>query len=197
MSSSRDKPRLHMAWATFEECQGDADKAAEILANIDKVTPNLLQLQYKRINMERRRGNFETCEELFEKYVFAAKTQIQLASTLAIKHARFVHLVRKDVDRALKILRASQKADPANVRIPLQMIDLAMQRPEIDEAEVVLVLDGVLQKEELDSEQKVLFAQRKVEFLEDFGRSPVQLQKAQKQLQTALTVLQEEKKAKR
>lgn len=192
----KEKPRLHLMWSAFEESQGNIEKAAEILANIDEVTPNLLQIEYRRINVERRRGNWDKCEELFRKYVVAAKSQ-HVASSLVIKHARFVHKIRNDLDRALGVLRAGQNSDPANVRIPLQMIDLAMQREEVDEAEVLAIMDGVIEKEELDAEQKVLFAQRKVEFLEDFGRSPKKLQRAQKKLQTALTTLQEQKKAKR
>lgn len=193
----KEKPKLHLMWATFEECHGCVDKAASILESVDKVVPNLLQIEYRRINLERRRGNFEACETLFTKYVAAAKNQNHMASTLAIKHARFVHLIRKDLDRALKILRESQTADPTNVRIPLQMIDLAMQRPAVDDQEVIEIMDRVLDREDLDTEQRVLFAQRKVEFLEDFGKSPRQLQKSQRELQTALTKLQEEKKAKR
>lgn len=192
----KEKPRLHLMWSYFEECQGNIEKAAEILANIDDVVPNVLQIEYRRINVERRRENFDKCEELFKKYVVAAKSQ-HVESSLVIKHARFVHKIRKDLDRALEILRLGQKGDPTNVRIPLQMIDMAMQRQEIREEEVVEILDAVLEKEDLDTEQKVLFAQRKVEFLEDFGNSPKLLQQAQKVLQAARTTLQEQKKAKR
>lgn len=192
----KEKPRLHLMWSAFEECQGNIENAAEILANIDEVTPNLLQIEYRRINVERRRGNWDKCEELFRRYVVAAKNQ-HVASSLVIKHARFVHKIRNDLDRALEILRTGQKGDPENVRIPLQMIDLAMQRVDVDEEEVLAIMDAVIEKEDLDAEQKVLFAQRKVEFLEDFGKSPKKLQAAQKKLQVALTTMQEQKKAKR
>ena len=192
----REKPRLHLMWSSFEECHGRIEKAAEILANIDELAPNLLQVEYRRINVERRRGNLDKCEELFRKYIVSAKSQ-QVASSLAIKHARFVHKMRNDLDRAMEILRAGQKNDPGNVRITLQMIDLAMQRERVDEKEVVEILDAELNREDLDQEQRVLFAQRKVEFLEDFGMNPKELQKAQKVLQAALTTLQEQKKQKR
>lgn len=192
----KEKPRLHLMWSSFEECQGNIDKAAEILANIDEVSPNLLQIEYRRINVERRRGNLDKCEELFRQYVVAAKNQ-HVASSLVIKHARFVHKMRNDLGRGLEILRKGQASDPTNVRIPLQMIDLAMQRVPLDEEEVVQILDGVIDKEDLDAEQRVLFAQRKVEFLEDFGNTPKRLQQAQKALQAARATLQEQKKAKR
>lgn len=192
----KEKPRLHLMWSAFEECHGRIEKAAEILANIDEVAPNLLQVEYRRINVERRRGNYDKCEELFRRYVAAAKNQ-QVASSLVIKHARFVHKVQRDLDRALEVLRVGQKGDPENVRIPLQMVDLAMQRVEVDEEEVVKILDGVLvEREGLEAEQRVLFAQRKVEFLEDFGRDPRALLRAQKMLQKALEVVQEQKRAK-
>jgi pre-mRNA-processing factor 39 len=49
----------------------------------------------------------------------------------------------------------------------------------------------------LDAEQKLLFAQRKVEFLEDFGSSVKELNDAQKILQSALEKSKENKKKSR
>lgn len=43
-----------------------------------------------------------------------------------------------------------------------------MQKSPIDEASVLAVFDQFLQQD-FDPEMKVVFAQRKVEFLEDFG----------------------------
>lgn len=38
------KPNLHLQWAMFEESIKNYNKAAEILANIEKSVPNLLQV---------------------------------------------------------------------------------------------------------------------------------------------------------
>lgn len=181
-----DKPSLHLMWATFEECHSDADRAAAILTEFDKKSPNLLQVAYHRINLERRRENYDRCEELYKDYLEKAIKMAKgetVAANLAIKYARFVHKIRDDVDRALIILEEAHARDRSNVRIALQTIDLALQRKNVCVDEIVAVLDKFMAQENLDAEQLVLFAQRKLEFLEDFGKTPPK--EAQKQLQAA------------
>ena len=46
---------IHARWAAFEETVGDADKAASILDSLEKAHPELVSLQLRRINLERRR----------------------------------------------------------------------------------------------------------------------------------------------
>ncbi|CAG2066222.1 unnamed protein product [Timema podura] len=53
------KPSLHLHWAVYEESHKNYDKASDILTNLEKVVPNMLQVAYRLINLERRRGNFE------------------------------------------------------------------------------------------------------------------------------------------
>lgn len=187
-----DKPSLHLMWSAFEECHENFAKAAEILTNLEKVAPNLLQIAYRRINLERRRGDLVKSEQLYEQYISTAKGTV--ASSLAIKYARFVYKVQKDLSKGLSILKAALEKEPNNVRIALQMIDLAFQRDTIDEQEIVAIMDEFLGQENLEPDQKVLFAQRKVEFLEDFGKSALGLQDAQRALQTAIIKANEQKK---
>uniref|UniRef100_A0A1A9WVH7 Pre-mRNA-processing factor 39 n=1 Tax=Glossina brevipalpis TaxID=37001 RepID=A0A1A9WVH7_9MUSC len=163
-----DKPSLHLMWAAFEECQNNFDKAAEILINLEKRVPNLLQVAYRRINVERRRGDYEKCKELYEHYINVAKNK-NIAGSLAIKYARFLNKICNDLEGGLRVLRQALEKDAANTRVALQMIDLALQRQQVDEDEIVLIMDKFMARENIDPEQKVLFAQRKVEFLEDFG----------------------------
>lgn len=187
-----DKPSLHLLWSAFEEQLGNFNKAAEILANLDKTCPNLLQVAYRRINLERRRGELEKCAQLYEHYMANTKNKVT-AGSFAIKYARFCHKIRGDVDNAMAILKSAFEKDPSNARIVLQMIDLALQRPTVDEHEVVQMMDDFLARENIDLDQKVLFAQRKVEFLEDFGKSVATLQDAQRSLQSALNKANEAK----
>jgi len=189
-----DKPSLHILWASFEESYGNIDKAAEILQNLEeKKYPNLLQVSYRRINLERRRGDFEKCAQLYETYIGSAKNK-NITASLVIKFARFLHKIRRDYDGAMKVLKSALEKDPANTRIALQIIDLALQRDTVDEKEIIKVLDKFMSQDGLDPEQKLLFAQRKVEFLEDFGNSVKELQEAQRVLQTALEKSKEHKK---
>lgn len=187
-----DKPSLHLLWSAFEEQQSNLSKAAEILTNLDKTCPNLMQVAYRRINLERRRGDYEKCSQLYEHYIAATKNKAT-AGSIAIKYARFCHKIKGDINGAMVILQQALEKDPNNARLVLQMIDLALQRKTVDDKEVVKIMDEFLARDSVDTDQKVLFTQRKVEFLEDFGQSAAELQDAQRQLQTVLNKANEAK----
>lgn len=191
-----EKPSLHLMWSAFEELHGDFDKAAEILVNIEKKCKNLLQIAYRRINLERRRKDVAKCIELYEQYITNASSK-NMASNLAIKYARFLHKIKHDLDGGMNILKTALEKDSANARLVLQMIDMALQRNEVNEDEVVGLLDNFMNREGIEPDQKVLFAQRKVEFLEDFGSSAKTLQDAQRYLQAALAKANDNKKKQR
>lgn len=191
-----DKPSLHLLWSAFEEQHNSLNKAAEILCSLEKVCPNVMQVAYRRINLERRRGDFEKCTQLYEHYISTAKNKA-VCGSFAIKHARFCHKIKGDLNGAMTILQTALEKDPNNTRIVLQMIDLALQRPQVDEKEVIQIMDDYLARDNIDADQRVLFTQRKVEFLEDFGSSSMELQNAQRLLQAALTKANEAKKKSR
>lgn len=188
-----DKPSLHLMWSSFEECHNDSAKAADILTNLDKVCANLLQVAYRRINLERRRGDLVKCTELYEHYITTAKNK-NISGNLAIKYARFCHKIKGDIDGGIKILHETLENDTNNTRVALQMIDMALQRPIVDENEVCTIMDNFMTRDSIELDQKVLFAQRKVEFLEDFGSSAKNLQDAQRSLQITLNKANEAKK---
>lgn len=188
-----DKPSLHMLWASFEECNDNATKSAEILTNLDKVSPNMLQIAYRRINLERRRGDHEKCIQLYDQYIASAKTK-NIAGNLSIKYARFYHKIKNDLDGGFAILKSTLEKDPSNTRIALQIIDLALQRETVNETEICEIIDSFMARDGIDLDQKVLFAQRKVEFLEDFGSTAKMLQDAQRSLQSILSKANEAKK---
>lgn len=187
-----DKPSLHLMWSAFEELHANLSKAADILSNLEKVCPNVIQVAYRRINLERRRGDLNKCSQLYEHYIANSKSK-NTAGSFAIKYARFCHKIKGELDTGLIVLRAASEKDPSNTRVVLQMIDLALQRTNINEEEVIKIMDNFLARESLDADQKVLFAQRKVEFLEDFGTSAKDLQEAQKLLQSTLSKANENK----
>jgi pre-mRNA-processing factor 39 len=125
-----DKPSLHLMWSTFEETYGNVDKAVSILENLDKKQPNLLQVAFRLINIERRRENIERCETLYEHYLANAKNK-HIASSIIIKYARFLHKQSNNFEKAMITLRDGLEKDPANTRIALQIVDLALQRPKV------------------------------------------------------------------
>lgn len=58
-----------------------------------------------------------------------------------------------------------------------------LQKNDVEEEDVCAVFDEFLEKEGADPDQKALFAQRKVEYLEDFGCSVQSVQAAQEHYQ--------------
>ena len=86
--------------------------------------------------------------------------------------------------------------DKDNPRLYLQLIDLGLQRNPVDTEEVVGYMDMFIEREHADLEQRVLFAQRKVEFLEDFSLDIKQVLKAHEQFQKCIKQAKERKKTK-
>lgn len=143
--------------------------------------------------MERRREDYEKVIQLYDHYISISKNK-NISGSLSIKYSRFLHKVKNDIEGAFKVLRQALEKDSSNTRAALQMIDLALQRSVVDEKEVLEIMDSFMSRENIEPEQKVLFAQRKVEFLEDFGTTAVGLQEAQRALQTVLNKANESKK---
>lgn len=206
------KPNIHLQWATFEESVKNFGRSAEILVNLERSVPNLLQVvrtlrsaevtvlipfwfqvAYRRINLERRRGDNDKVCQLYEHYIGATKSKL-IASNLAIKYARFSLKLLGDLDKAIETIAAAMPKDPNNPRLVLQLIDLSLQRDGVNEPEIVAHLDAYLSKDNIDLEQKVLFSQRKLEFLEDFGSDILTFQRASEEYQRYLKQYKEVKK---
>lgn len=94
----------------------------------------------------------------------------------------------------MEILNLALTKDPCNQRLYLQLIDLALQKQNDYESEVLGYIDAFLEKEAAEIDQKVLFAQRKLEFLEDFGSDIQCVQKAYDEYQKYIKVSKEKKK---
>lgn len=186
------KPNLHLHWAVFEESQKNYDKAAEILTNLEKLVPNMLQVAYRRINLERRRNDLNKVAELYEHYINTSKSKV-IANNMAIKYARFSWKILGDTDRAISILNKAVEKDKENPRLYLQLIDMGLQKNPLDEGEIITIIDQFLSGD-ADPEQKVLFAQRKVEFLEDFGKDVIGVQKAHDEFQRYFKMAKDRKK---
>lgn len=187
------KPSLHLQWAMFEESIKNYNKSAEILVNLEKSVPNLLQVAYRRINLERRRGDYDKCSQLYEHYINNSKNKV-ISSNLAIKYARFCLKLLDNFEKAFEVLNAALSKDNSNQRLYLQLIDLTLQKGSGYENEVITYIDAFLEKESAEIEHKVLFAQRKLEFLEDFGSDVQCVQNAYEEYQKYIKASKEKKK---
>lgn len=106
-----------------------------------------------------------------------------ISSNIAIKFSRFCLRILKDKNRAQEVLKLAITKDPNNPRLYLQLIDLTLQFDDATESDILGLIDEFLEKETADADQKVLFAQRKLEFLEDFGCDIASVQNAYEQYQ--------------
>lgn len=81
-----------MLIVTLSFFKGNAAKASEILAELDKAVPGIIMVKLKRINLERRRGNFEGTSALYEEAMSETSDQ-ELATFFAIRYSRFLSKV--------------------------------------------------------------------------------------------------------
>ncbi|XP_048486257.1 pre-mRNA-processing factor 39 [Plutella xylostella] len=163
-----DKPELALHWAHFEEARGHDARAAEILERAEKQQPSLVQIQYRRVNLERRRGDYDKCVQLYEQYIAAAKSK-SIASALAIKYARFLYHVRADAPGARKVLDDAIAKDPLNERLHLQRLDLALHTPNTPFSELEELVQSYEKQEGADAEASARFAWRRRELAEELG----------------------------
>ncbi|CAG9769827.1 unnamed protein product [Ceutorhynchus assimilis] len=173
-------PNLHLAWANFEEACADFTRAAEILLKIDSQVPDLLRVAYARINLERRRGNFDKCAEFFEHYISNSENKF-ISSNISVRYSRFCLILLEDVVKAQDVLKAAITKDPDNPRLYLMLVDFILQKKEFREEEVLNIFDQFLDRECVDLCQKTLFARRKLEFIEDFSANVKLVEVARKQ----------------
>jgi len=172
---------LHEKWAEFEERQGDFEAAGTIYENLMLAHPLLVGLRMKRINVERRKGNYENVCNLFESAIKDANDK-SVASDLSIKFARYLRLQKENRVKASKVISDAIEMDKTNSKLYLQQMDILINSSPMDVNRIVEVIDEAL-KEVSPEKQKLVFAQRKVEFLEDFGSDVNALQVAKREFQ--------------
>lgn len=187
------KPSLHLFWSEFEELQGNYEKAYDVLCHIEKLVPGMLQIVYRRINLERRRGNLHKASELYEHYI-TNSTNKNIVVNTAIKYARFCWKVENDVEKAISILKKALEAEKDSTRLYLQLVSMEMERVPMNETAIIEILDECISRD-IDADQKIAFAQRKLEFLEDFGSDILSIQNAHDEFQKILKQCKGKKKS--
>uniref|UniRef100_A0A8C6WRA0 Pre-mRNA-processing factor 39 n=1 Tax=Neogobius melanostomus TaxID=47308 RepID=A0A8C6WRA0_9GOBI len=162
------KPTIHLLWAAFEEQQGQEDEARGILKSLEEIVPGLAMVRLRRVNLERRHGCTEEAETLLAEALQMAKTPNE-ASFYAVKLSRYFLKVGKSLDKAKKTLHEAIERDPTCPKLYLNLLDLEYNGDVTqNQAEILACFDKAI-KSPMPLESQLLFAQRKVEFLEDFG----------------------------
>ncbi|XP_018426020.1 PREDICTED: pre-mRNA-processing factor 39 isoform X2 [Nanorana parkeri] len=162
------KPLAHLLWAAFEEQQGNIDEAKNILKTLEQSTDSLAMVRLRRVNLERRHGNLIEAENLLAEAMKNAKSNSEY-SFYAIKLSRHYSKIQKNIGNAKKVLNDAIQRDKENTKLYLNLIDLEFNGDvKQNEANILSHFDKVI-KSSMPLSTRVVFSQRKVEFLEDFG----------------------------
>ncbi|CAK6962616.1 pre-mRNA-processing factor 39 isoform X2 [Scomber scombrus] len=162
------KPAIHLLWAAFEEQQGSVEEARGILKSLEAAVPSLAMVRLRRVSLERRHGNLEEAEALLREAMESAKNATE-TSFYAVKLARQLMKVQRSLSKARKVLLDAIEKDQASPKLYLNLLELEYSGDVTqNEVEILACFDRAL-KSQLPLESRLLFSQRKVEFLEDFG----------------------------
>ncbi|KAM9339446.1 pre-mRNA-processing factor 39 isoform 2-T2 [Symphorus nematophorus] len=162
------KPATHLLWAAFEEQQGNVEEARSVLKSLEASVPGLAMVRLRRVSLERRHGNMEEAEALLREAMESAKNATE-ASFYAVKLARQQMKVQKSLSKARKVLLDAIEKDQTCPKLYLNLLELEYSGDVTqNEAEILACFDRALTSP-MPLESRLLFCQRKVEFLEDFG----------------------------
>ncbi|XP_059728397.1 pre-mRNA-processing factor 39-like isoform X2 [Haemorhous mexicanus] len=171
------KPNIHLLWAAFEEKQGNVDEARRILRSFEAAVPGLAMVRLRRVSLERRHGRVAEAEALLLE-AMRANEGLPLGSFYAVKLARQVCKVQKNLGKARKVLVEALEKDPENARLHANLLEMEFGADVgQNEGNTMSCFERAL-RSPLPDEAKLLFSQRRVEFLEDFGSSIHSLLKA-------------------
>uniref|UniRef100_A0A8C5FSX4 Uncharacterized protein n=1 Tax=Gadus morhua TaxID=8049 RepID=A0A8C5FSX4_GADMO len=162
------KPSIHLLAAAYEEQQGNVEEARGILKALEEALPSLAMVRLRRVSLERRHGNLEEAETLLREAMASAKDASE-TSFYAVKLARQLMKVQKSLSKARKVLLEAIEKDETSPRLYLNLLELEYSGDvQENEGEILACFDKALNSS-LPLECRLLFSQRKVEFLEDFG----------------------------
>ncbi|XP_056260839.1 pre-mRNA-processing factor 39 isoform X2 [Seriola aureovittata] len=162
------KPAIHLLWAAFEEQQGNVEEARGILKSLEVAVAGLAMVRLRRVSLERRHGNLEEAEALLREAMESAKNATE-TSFYAVKLARQLMKVQRSLSKARKVLLEAIEKDQTSPKLYLNLLELEYSGDVTqNEAEIMACFDRALNSP-MPLESRLLFSQRKVEFLEDFG----------------------------
>ncbi len=190
-----DKVDIHLNWAAFEEQRGRVDESKRILEGLEKKHPELMSVVLRLINLQRRCGNHDQVHSLYKSCIDKAASSNAKAE-LSVKYSRFLRLVVGDDEAARSVLQAVlDKKDEKNAKIFMQLLDIELHAKPMVADNVLKIFDTAIGTKGMPSRQKLLFSQRKVEFLEDFGTSIVQVNEAKEAHEKLVEECKKEAKA--
>uniref|UniRef100_A0A8D1A5B3 Pre-mRNA processing factor 39 n=1 Tax=Sus scrofa TaxID=9823 RepID=A0A8D1A5B3_PIG len=179
------KPMVHMLWAAFEEQQGNINEARNILRTFEECVLGLAMVRLRRVSLERRHGNMEEAERLLQDAIKNAKANNE-SSFYAIKLARHLFKIQKNLPKSRKVLLEAIERDKENTKLYLNLLEMEYSGDLKQNEENILNCFDKAIHGSLPIKMRITFSQRKVEFLEDFGSDVNKLLNAYDEHQTLL-----------
>ncbi|XP_069036302.1 pre-mRNA-processing factor 39 isoform X2 [Lepisosteus oculatus] len=164
------KPNIHLQWATFEERQGNLAEARQLLEHAERGVPGLAMVRLRRVGLERRGGRPERAEALLREAVRQSQAT-PLHAFYSIKLARLLLRLQRNPGKARRVLLDAIEADPGNVKLHQNLLELEFSGDvRQNEGNILQCLSRALSSG-LPPSARLLFSQRRLEFLEDFGHA--------------------------
>uniref|UniRef100_A0A2D4HKB4 Uncharacterized protein n=2 Tax=Micrurus lemniscatus lemniscatus TaxID=129467 RepID=A0A2D4HKB4_MICLE len=127
-------------------------------------------VRLRRVSLERRLGNMDMAEALLTEAI-RDNEGMPISSFYSVKLARQVLKVQKNLAKARKILLEALEKDPDNAKLYANLLEMEFSADvRQNEGNTMSSFDRALTSG-LPLETKIIFSQRRVEFLEDFGSS--------------------------
>ncbi|MEE6492414.1 hypothetical protein FKM82_016574 [Ascaphus truei] len=162
------KPMVNLLWAAFEEQQGNLEESRSILKTFEENVEGLAMVRLRRVSLERRHGNVKEAENLLQEAMKNAKSSSE-SSFYAIKLARHLFKVQKNVTKAREVLSEAIQKDKENTKLYLNLLEMEYNGDlKQNEGNIIASFDKAI-KSSMSVGMRITFSQRKVEFLEDFG----------------------------
>ncbi|CAG0883059.1 unnamed protein product [Cyprideis torosa] len=180
------KIHIHFEYAAFEEARGHPEAADEILQKLESKRGTQLLIGLRRIQLARRTDKtLKKAEEMFDKYwkEFKGSPDKDEMECLGLKYARFLRHGCKKVRVAVDVLkevkdRIDVTTDNSVSRVYLALLDCFIQMFPEGEEEALKVFEEAVGNRALSAKERLMFSQRRIEFLEDFGGNIETLQRA-------------------
>jgi len=176
------KPNIHIQWASFEEMNGDIDKAAWILESLDASLQGVTMIKMRRVAIARRAGKLQTAESYLRSYVASAtKEKEELFYTR--KLAWFLYKLVNNRVEARQLIKGLIAKYNSEVKLYSDLVEMEFHNADVgltdaDEQLAIEAFDLALNSDALTEDQKFAFSQKKLEYMEDFGIDVKLLQKA-------------------
>lgn len=162
------KYKINLAWATFEEHNKNYTQAADILSSIDKNFPGMIMITMRRVGLARRMNRPNDIVRIYENAIEKSE-RIEDKIFYSIKYS---HVLAKTVDNKTKARDVLWKAltlGKKHKRLYLQLLELEIHYGEVDNDHSFKLFNAVENDMSLSEDFRDSFAQRKVEFYEEYG----------------------------